>query len=192
MGCKATNAEKLRRESIIQQMLLDGASRKEIIRYAQENWQLSTRAVDWYIKSVNENIEKTLTESGIDSIERHYALDNEILSWCFEQKKINAALRVAKDQAKILGLYHRQRPRRMKVTCNGLNSQQCNQLANGEKIIIGIHLDLATGKLVIDEVNQLPKRKEVVDYSNKTTSEKNLPSPLLLVKTTIHTSHQLL
>ena len=148
MSHKASKAEKIVRERKIQQMILDGNSRNEIIRFGQEHWQLSPRTIDWYIKGCKKNVRDKLSEFQIDSLARHYALRSEILTWCFEQHKISSALRVAKDQAKLLGLYLPQRVQQMKTDFHGLSKQQCEQLLRGETITVAIHFDLVDGKLI--------------------------------------------
>ena len=148
MGQKATEAEKNIRDKVIYQMLLDEKSRGEIVRFAREKWRISERTTDWYINRAKDNISKMAKDCQGDSLARHYALRSELISQCFEQNKPNMVLRIAKDQAKLLGLYRPQRIRQMKADFKGLTSEQCERLLNDESVIVSVNLDKNTGELV--------------------------------------------
>lgn len=58
MAEKSTNAEIELRIATIYEMVVKGCSRKFIVRYGSENWNISSRQIDDYLKSVYEEIKE--------------------------------------------------------------------------------------------------------------------------------------
>ena len=59
---KATNAESLKRREAIKEMLADGYSRGQIVKYCGETWGIKVTQVDQYIAKCNEEFEEAYKE----------------------------------------------------------------------------------------------------------------------------------
>lgn len=58
MAEKSTDAEIELRIATVYEMVVKGASRKYIVRYGSENWKISSRQIDDYLKRVYEDIKE--------------------------------------------------------------------------------------------------------------------------------------
>lgn len=65
---KSTDAEVELRINTVYEMVVKGASRKYIVRYASENWNVSSRTVDEYLNRVYEEIKETYSDEYKSSI----------------------------------------------------------------------------------------------------------------------------
>jgi hypothetical protein len=65
---KSTDAEVELRVNTVYEMVVKGASRKYIIRYASENWNVSSRTVDEYLNRVYQEIKDTYSDDYKSSI----------------------------------------------------------------------------------------------------------------------------
>ncbi len=62
MAEKSTNAEIELRIATIYEMVVKGASRKYIVRYGSETWNITSRQIDDYLKIVYNEIKETYGE----------------------------------------------------------------------------------------------------------------------------------
>ena len=59
MGTKSTDAEVQLRINHIYCMVVQGDSRKDIVRYGSKTWDVSSRTIDEYLAKVHEEIKET-------------------------------------------------------------------------------------------------------------------------------------
>lgn len=106
---RATIAETERRVSIVYNMLLNGANRRDILQFNAKNWMLSDRAVDNIISKANKEIsevceEERETQFGL-AIKRLNALYFKSLT----EGDIRTALNVQKEINEVVGLHETHR-----------------------------------------------------------------------------------
>ena len=113
MSKKSTKYEKDERVEEVRKMMLYGTSRDEIIRYAKDKWQVSERTVDYYIAEAREINGHILRESQSEALA--LAIEHRKLSRseAHERKDYRLEFKIAKDEAKLMGLYDLNKPPRM-------------------------------------------------------------------------------
>lgn len=100
---KATRAEKENRALAVQELLLDGRSRSFILDYGAENWKLSTRQMDEYIRIATQE----LTQANEKSAEHNLALITGNLWGLVRENRAmtpNVSRQALMDIAKLRGL----------------------------------------------------------------------------------------
>jgi hypothetical protein len=102
---KATNAEIELRLALVYEMVIKGASRKYILRYCAENYQINSRQVDEYLKRVNEEIKETFSEKEKkDLIAKQLAQLEDLYVKNYTIEDFRECRNVLESKAKILGL----------------------------------------------------------------------------------------
>lgn len=114
---KSTKAEIKRRVKAISTLLLNGASRADILQYATKtDWDVSDGMIDKYIAKANEGFKQSATfDNGVELGKALNRLQRLYMSH-LENKDYRDALAVQKEINKLLGLYA---PERKEVTGAG-------------------------------------------------------------------------
>lgn len=102
---KATDIEILQRVKIVAEMVLKGYSKENIVRHASENWQITERQTEEYLKRAKE---KFIEEAAAKDIEGHLAIAlnqlNDLYKKCYKIQDYAECRRIKKDIADLLGL----------------------------------------------------------------------------------------
>src|SRR5271157_382535 len=102
---KSTKAEKENRLTKINELLLNGYSRVDIVQYSAENWNINERQTDKYIREVKENITTHFNQTREENIGIALARRENLYKDAREKNEIRTALEVDKDLRKLQGLY---------------------------------------------------------------------------------------
>lgn len=99
---RAPKAVVISRITQVQELLLSGQTRKQILRHAAEHWKLAERQVDDYIAKATEEIE----EANASSAERHLALITANLWVLYRDNRSSPSLarELLMDIAKLRGV----------------------------------------------------------------------------------------
>jgi len=110
MRKKSTKYEKEERVEEVRKMMLYSTSRDEIISCAKDKWQVSERTVDYYIAEAREFNGQILRESQAEALA--FAIEHRKLSRseAHERKDYRLEFKIAKDEAKLMGLYNIDKP----------------------------------------------------------------------------------
>jgi len=108
-GKKGNDASVLQRASIIQELLLQGYSRRDIINYVKNNttWGVSETQIDRYIKKANQFILEDVQKFGGAEFEKAILRLEMLFRRNFEAERYRDALDVQKELNKVLDLYTR-------------------------------------------------------------------------------------
>lgn len=106
---KATNAQMARRLLTVYSMLLRGASRPEIIAFAQEKWQVGEDSADSYIARARDELQKAFAAERDQEYRRHVLMRRDLLRRAQDAGDLRLELDVLKDDAKLLDLYPAER-----------------------------------------------------------------------------------
>ena len=102
---KSGHLEALKREGIIENMLLDGMKYKDIVLYSAKNWKIKSRQVTKYITKINRRWNITFSEDRrknlIESINRRKRLYIRAI----EKKDIRTANAIQDSIDKLRGLF---------------------------------------------------------------------------------------
>lgn len=105
MAKKSTKAEVKRRIRAISKLLLNGASRADILQYAIELWSISEAMVDKYIAKANEGFKQSAAFNNDAEVGKAINRLNRLYMAHIENKDYREALAVQKELNKLLGLY---------------------------------------------------------------------------------------
>jgi len=102
---KSTDAEIELRVSTIYEMVVKGASRKYIVRYCSEKYNISSRQVDTYLSRVNEEIKLTFgLEYKERIIEKHLAQLDDLYVKNYTIEDFRECRNLIESKSKLLGL----------------------------------------------------------------------------------------
>jgi len=102
---KSTDAEIELRVSTIYEMVVKGASRKYIVRYCSENYNISSRQVDTYLSRVNEEIKLTFgLEYKERIVEKHLAQLDDLYVKNYTIEDFRECRNLIESKSKLLGL----------------------------------------------------------------------------------------
>lgn len=102
---KSTKAETKRRIKAVSKLLLNGASRADILQYAIESWNISEPQTDKYIASANKGFAQSAVFSSDEQIGIAINRLNRLYMYHLENKDYRDALTVQKEINKLFGLY---------------------------------------------------------------------------------------
>jgi len=115
-GDKCTMVEAERRRGEILKMLLVGASRQDILRYAKkEKWNVGDRQVDTYINEAKAVAVQDLEKDREKNLAFHVRRNEMLLNKCLHIHDYKGALSVDKNIAELKNLY----PNKLKVEHSG-------------------------------------------------------------------------
>jgi len=102
---KSTEAEIELRVSTIYEMVVKGASRKYIVRYCSEKYNISSRQVDTYLSRVNEEIKLTFgLEYKERIVEKHLAQLDDLYVKNYTIEDFRECRNLIESKSKLLGL----------------------------------------------------------------------------------------
>ena len=101
---KSTNAEIEVRVQKVIDMVLDGFSRADIVRYAAKNWKLQSRQVDDYLKAAKEGIKEIAAPEKGEQTQTAIARLNRLYQKCHANGDFRTCLAIQESLSKLLGL----------------------------------------------------------------------------------------
>ena len=102
---KATNAEIELRIKTIYEMTVEGCSRKYIVRYSAENWDINERQVDDYLKRVYDEIKETYNDDYKKSLlDKHVAQLEDLYVKNYTIEDFRECRNIIESKNKMLGL----------------------------------------------------------------------------------------
>lgn len=105
MAEKSTDAEIELRLAIIYEMVVKGASRKYIVRYSAETWNLASRQVDEYLKRVYDEIKETYGEEyKKDILSKQIAQLDDLYVKNYTIEDFRECRTIIESKSKLLGL----------------------------------------------------------------------------------------
>lgn len=105
MAEKSTDAEIELRIATIYEMVVKGASRKYIVRYGSETWEITSRQIDDYLKRVYEEIKETYGESYKKNIlEKQLAQLDDLYVKNYTIEDFRECRNIIESKTKMLGL----------------------------------------------------------------------------------------
>lgn len=104
MGKKATFAETELRTNTVYGLLVDGRSRSEIIQFVAENWKLTERQADNYIKKARDKIEQDCELSRPQFLAEALAGLRSIRGQAERRGQMQVAINAIRLQAELIGL----------------------------------------------------------------------------------------
>lgn len=114
---KSTDAEIQLRLDTIYEMVVKGASRKYIVRYASENWKITSRQTDEYLSRVYDEIKNTFTiEKKQEIISKQLAQLDDLYVKSYTIEDFRECRSIIESRSKLLGLNE---PTKSDVTTNG-------------------------------------------------------------------------
>lgn len=114
---KSTDAEIQLRLDTIYEMVVKGASRKYIVRYASENWKITSRQTDEYLSRVYDEIKNTFTiEKKQEIISKQLAQLDDLYVKSYMIEDFRECRSIIESRSKLLGLNE---PTKSDVTTNG-------------------------------------------------------------------------
>jgi len=106
MGKKSTNAEIETRVNKVYDLLVNGASRSQILQYCTEKakWEINERQIDEYVARANERLIELGKTHRETELGRAVARLNQLYFLSITLQNFNVALGVQKELNKLLGL----------------------------------------------------------------------------------------
>lgn len=105
MAEKSTNAEIELRIATIYEMVVKGCSRKMIVRYGSETWNISSRQIDDYLKIVYEEIKSTYGQDYKEKlIEKQLAQLDDLYVKNYTIEDFRECRNLIETKSKLLGL----------------------------------------------------------------------------------------
>lgn len=99
---KATAGQVAKRTHEVKLLILSGAARYEIIRYASENrWRLTDRQIDTYIARASDMIHQELEPENKQALELSLSRHRMLFSRALEQGDVRTALAVLASEARL-------------------------------------------------------------------------------------------
>ena len=131
MAEKSTDAEIELRIATVYEMVVKGASRKYIVRYGSENWNISSRQIDDYLKRVYEDIKEAYgNEYKEQVLNKQLAQLDDLYVKNYTIEDFRECRNIIESKSKLLGL---NAPLKTDVTTQGEKIQTIIQLGNGIK-----------------------------------------------------------
>ena len=118
MAEKSTDAELELRIATVYEMVVKGASRKYIVRYGSETWNISSRQIDDYLKRVYEEIKETYGENyKKDILSKQLAQLDDLYVKNYTIEDFRECRTIIESKSKLLGLNE---VKKIDVTTDGL------------------------------------------------------------------------
>jgi hypothetical protein len=108
MAKKTTKAQKTKRIRIIYELMLLDTPRSDIIRYGSDNWGVSSRTTENYIKAAYELIAEEAAKIQEDAMIFHLAQIKLLANKAIKDGDKRLFFDVIRDRAKLLDLYPKQ------------------------------------------------------------------------------------
>jgi molybdenum-dependent DNA-binding transcriptional regulator ModE len=105
---KCTQAVKEQRLNKVIRELLKETSRHDIVQEYSKKWDVSIRQVDTYIKEAKDQIVESVKEDRESDIELELKKRDDLYNQSYRQGEFQTCLNIARDKAKLLGLYDRE------------------------------------------------------------------------------------
>lgn len=105
MANRSTAATVQLRTQQVAEMLLDGASRLEVIQFASEEWKVSERQVDNYIAKANEAIYEERAANVAHKRAKHVAMRERMARKAIKAGDTKLALTLLDSAANLEGLF---------------------------------------------------------------------------------------
>lgn len=102
---KADTAEAMRRVAEIEEKLLSGESRAEIVRFCTNKYGLAARQIDKYMVRARQQLRKSINERTELSINWHIRARKRLLREANDQRDTRSALSVLRDIGELQGFY---------------------------------------------------------------------------------------
>lgn len=129
---KATDAEIQLRLDTIYEMVVKGASRKYIVRYASENFKISSRQTDEYLSRVYDEIKNTFgTEKKQEIISKQLAQLDDLYVKSYTIEDFRECRSIIESRSKLLGLNE---PSKTDLTTNGKEINQPLSIEQAKKL----------------------------------------------------------
>lgn len=121
---KSTNAEAELRLATIYEMVVKGCSRKYIVRYCAEKFDIESRQVDVYLQKVNEEIKNTFGKEYKENLlEKHLSQLENLYAKNYAIEDFRECRNIIDSKNKLLGL-------------GEYNTKKIDHTTGGEKINI--------------------------------------------------------
>lgn len=131
MAEKSTDAEIELRIATIYEMVVKGASRKYIVRYGSETWNVSSRQIDDYLKRVYEDIKEAYGDEYKEQVlNKQLAQLDDLYVRNYTIEDFRECRNIIESKSKLLGL---NAPIKTDVTTQGEKLNTIIQLGNGIK-----------------------------------------------------------
>lgn len=105
MAKKTTKAQKTQRVRVIYELLLTDTPRPDIIQYCSNQWGVSAKTTDNYVKAANELIVEEAARMRENAFEKHLAQRALIRSKALKDGDRRLAFEILRDETKLLDLY---------------------------------------------------------------------------------------
>lgn len=121
MAEKSTDAEIELRIATVYEMVVKGASRKYIVRYCAENWNIASRQVDEYLKRVYEDIKEAYGDEYKEQVlNKQLAQLDDLYVKNYTIEDFRECRNIIESKSKLLGL---NAPIKTDLTTNGKEIQ---------------------------------------------------------------------
>jgi hypothetical protein len=116
MAEKSTNAEIELRIATIYEMVVKGASRKYIVRYASNQWNITSRQTDDYLKKVHEDLKELYGDDyKKDIVSKQLAQLDDLYVKNYTIEDFRECRNIIESKSKLLGLNE---PVKTEITVN--------------------------------------------------------------------------
>ena len=133
MAEKSTNAEIELRIATIYEMVVKGCSRKMIVRYGSETWNISSRQIDDYLKIVYEEIKSTYGQDYKEKlIEKQLAQLDDLYVKNYTIEDFRECRNLIETKSKLLGLNE---PDKQSISLNNYNGSNGCRTWSSQNII---------------------------------------------------------
>jgi hypothetical protein len=105
MAKKTTKAQRVQRVRLIYELLLSDTPRPTIIQYCSNQWGVSAKTADNYVKSANVLIVEEAARMRENVLEKHLVQRAHIRHRAFEAGDQRLAFDILRDESKLLDLY---------------------------------------------------------------------------------------
>tara|TARA_R110000796_G_scaffold82566_2_gene180930 strand:+ start:250 stop:660 length:411 start_codon:yes stop_codon:yes gene_type:complete len=130
---KSTDAQIQLRLNTIYEMVVKGASRRDIVRYCSEQYKITSRQTDEYLKRTYEDIKTTFSQEDKELIVSKQLMQlDDLYAKNYESSDFRECRMVVESRSKLLGLNE---PVKQDITTNGkdvttpnLTSEQVDKL----------------------------------------------------------------
>lgn len=109
MAGKSTKAEIELRVAAVRQLVLNGASHYDIVRFGSENWHITSRQTEDYLAEARKSIKEAADAYRDMAFAEHVEHRRALRRKANNNKQYKLELEIAKDEAKLLNLYPAER-----------------------------------------------------------------------------------
>ena len=105
---KATDLEVDKRVDTISEMILQGASQRQMFEYAKKEWDIGERQTKHYISKCYTKFEALMEKDAKKNLAKHIQIRNHLYRKTYKAGDYKTALSIQKDKANLQGLYQPQ------------------------------------------------------------------------------------